>query len=135
VKKWNEISKRSDAAEVLVHYMKTQRKQKLWVRLGHNHKRVPPMPTFTPEQTESLVKIFHENVILLENGSDVLSYDDEILNLIAKEFEAETGCHIAPHFLAQKLTKLRKRGLLPKVGNRGRDKDNIGFDDIDVEAS
>jgi hypothetical protein len=83
------------------------------------------------DQTEALVRIFHDNVTVLKNGSDVLAYEAEIAELIAREFEDETGDYIAPHLLVAKLTALRKRGLLPKIGNRGQDKDGIGFGDID----
>jgi hypothetical protein len=131
VEEWRTLSKRLDTADDVIHYMKVQRKQGLWVKLNGNHQPTPPAPTFTADETEALVNIFHENVTILENGSDILSYDDEIANSIAKEFAAETDRYVEPHLLVTKLTALRKRGLLPKVGNRGKDKENRGFDDID----
>jgi len=130
VVEWNNLARRTDSAADLMHYMKTQRKRGLWIKLGDDHEPAPPVTELSAEETEALVDIFYENVTLLENGSDVLAYDDEIASLIAKEFEAETGRFIPSHLLVAKLTALRKRGLLPKVGNRGKDKDDIGFNDI-----
>ncbi len=56
--------------------------------------------------------------------------------LIAKEFFNNTGRIIPGCDLVAKITKLRKRGLLPKIGKRGLDKeavrgpDVIGFSDL-----
>jgi hypothetical protein len=128
---WRTMSSRTDSADDLVHYMMVQRKRGLWVKLGDDYRRLPPLPAFTADETEALVGIYHERVTILENGSDVLSFESETKDLIARDFQEETGRFIEPHLLVMKITALRKRGLLPKVGNRGQDKQNRGFDDID----
>jgi len=130
VQEWHRLSSRTDSAGELIHYMKVQRKRGRWVKLEGDFRRPPPSPEFTAEETEVLVSIYNDRVTVQENGSDTLSFDDEIQGLIAKEFHAETGRYIEPHLLVMKLTALRKRGLLPKVGNRGKDKEDRGFDDI-----
>jgi hypothetical protein len=137
VEVWNEATGRNDCGGDLVHYMKTQRKRGLWVRLDGNYVQAPELVELSADETEALVEIFYENVTLLDNGSDVLSYDEEIANLIAKEFFAATHKIVSSHHLVAKLTALRKRGLLPKVGKRGQhppivpvEGDSIGFEDI-----
>ena len=62
---------------------------------------------------------------------DVLAYDPEIADLIAKEFSACTGRIVPAHLLVAKLTALRKRGLLPKVEDRPKRDEDTGFMDID----
>jgi hypothetical protein len=52
-------------------------------------------------------------------------------NSVAAAFFAETGRRVPPAHLVAKLTALRKRGLLPKVGGWGYDKKDEGFSDID----
>jgi hypothetical protein len=130
-REWRSLSHRKDTGGELVHYMRSQRKRGLWVRLGDSHEIAPPMPELAPEETETLIEIFYENVTLTESGSDVLAYDEETVNLISREFAAKTGRIVPSHQLVAKLTALRKRGLLPKVGNRGKDKEDRGFSDID----
>ena len=92
----------SDTAQDLVHYMRVQRKTARWVQLGDNHRSLPPLPELTAEQTEVLVGIYYDNVTVLENGSDVLSYDEDISELIAKEFHEETDLYIEPYVLVTK---------------------------------
>lgn len=130
---WKRQSGRNDLPGELLHYMRTQRKRGLWVRLEENARPAPPVADLSPEETEILVKIFREHVTELDNGSDVLAYDDEIAGLISKEFSAEAGRIVPAHELVAKLTALRKRGLLPKTGRWDRedgDSDDAGFTDI-----
>ena len=131
VEEWQQQSGRKDSAGELIHYMRTKRKCGLWVRLEENCQPVPSAPVLSAEETEALVKIFYCNVTALESGSDVLAYDEETAALIAKEFSSEVGRVVPAHVLVTKLTALRKRGLLPKVGNRRVTEKDIGFSDID----
>ncbi len=130
IDEWNSKSKRSDSADEVFHYMERQRKSSKWVKLGQHGKRSPPPPELSAEHTEALVDIFTENMTALWVGSDALSHDDEMANLIAKEFELETGTYVEPHVLVTKLKALRKRGLLPKVGDEKREAAERGFDDV-----
>ena len=115
VDEWNCRSGRKDAPGNVLHYMRTQRKRALWVRLDGEHKATPPKPKFSAEETEILVQICRDNVTVLGNGTDTLDYDEEVVDLIAKAFVDETGRIVPPHELLTKITALRKRGLLPKV--------------------
>lgn len=84
----------------------------------------------TAEETELLVDTFEEHVTVFEHGSDVLSYAPEISELVAEKFSAKIGRTIPVHLVVAKLTALRKRGLLPKVGRRQKGDDAGGFSDI-----
>ncbi len=78
-----------------------------------------------------LVGIYRENVSSIELGSDSIGYDEEIADLIAKEFAAEAGRIVPPGDLVATLTALRKRGVLPKVDKLRLDgSEEIGFGDI-----
>jgi hypothetical protein len=130
---WNKLTGRSDAGSDLVHYMRTQRKRGLWVKLEGAALPSPPTPKFSAEETEVLVNIYTEEVAAMGVGSDVLAYEDELKTLIAKEFAGKTGRIIAADDLVAKLTALRKRGMLPKAADvpiAGKDAD-VGFGDID----
>jgi hypothetical protein len=131
VEEWNGLSGRRDAECDLVHYMKTQRKRGLWVRLDGEHKPAPPKVNLSAEETEVLVEICRENVTVMGNGSDTLDYDDEVRDLIAKAFAEATGRVVPPHELVTKITALRKRGLLPKVSEQKPSDEDHGFNDID----
>jgi hypothetical protein len=131
IAEWRRLSQRTDSAADLIHYMRSQRKRSLWVRLENASAPPPPLPELAPEETEILVNIFYEHVTMFASGSDVLAYDDEIGKLIAKEFLAATERYVPPHQLIAKLTALRKRGRLPKVSEQEIGGDDVGFDDID----
>jgi hypothetical protein len=127
---WKRLSGRDDTLDSLIHYMKTQRKRSLWVRLDGDHEKPPPKVKLSAEETEQLVDTFYEYVTVFEHGSDVLSYTPEIAELVAEKFSARIGRTIPAHLVVAKLTALRKRGLLPKVGRRQKGDDAGGFSDI-----
>jgi hypothetical protein len=131
VNEWQQRCGRKDAPGEVLHYMRTQRKRGLWVTFDGQHESTPNGASFTADEIEILVCIFHDNVTVLESGSDVLAYDDEIADLIAKGFAEQTGRIVPAHQLIAKLTALRKRGLLTKVGERVQGSSEIGFSDID----
>ncbi len=116
VAEWNELTGRNDTAGEVHHYMRTQRKNGQWVRLDGDYESKPPQPFFSADETECLVAIYQVNVADHCTGSDAIAYDDGTANLIAKEFAGITGRIVPAHHLVAKLTALRKRGLLPKVG-------------------
>ena len=94
-------------------------------------RKSPAHRKFTPEETEVLVDIYREHILPRDNGSDDVGYDGEQLELIAKEFAMRVGTFVPAHHLNSKLTRLRKRGLLPKLGTRQPSTDD-GFRDIDA---
>ena len=134
VDEWNHVSGRKDAPCDVMHYMKTQRKRGLWVRLDGEHKAAPPKLKLSAEETEILIEICLEFVTVLGNGSDTLDYDDEVADLIAKAFAQETGRVVPAHELVTKITALRKRGLTPRVKDQEVESPlplwDSGFNDI-----
>jgi hypothetical protein len=130
IAEWKRLSGRDDQPDSIFHYMKTQRKRTRWVRLDGDHEKPPPKVKLTAEETEQLVDTFYEHVTIFEQGSDVLSYSPEMAEFVAKEFSAKIGRTIPAHLVTAKLTALRKRGLLPKVGRRQKGDDAGGFSDI-----
>lgn len=128
---WNQHTGRSDTGAGLTHYMRTQRKQGLWPRLGGAQLSVPAAPAYSAEEIEVLVSIYAEDVAAMGVGSDALAYENELKELIAKEFAARTGRVVAGADLVAKLTALRKRGLLPKVAELPEaNSEKMGFEDI-----
>lgn len=128
---WANVTGRSDSDQDLLHYMRSQRKQGKWVKLGRKHVKKPEAMSFSPEETEVLVKLFESNLADCELGSDNLAYDAELAAAMAKEFSIEIGRLVPAHELVTKLTAVRKRGLLPKVAKSENDDGDIGFGDID----
>jgi hypothetical protein len=103
-----------------------------WVRFEGNHELTPPQADLSAEEGELLVAIYQDHVADLAHGSDVIAYDPEIGELLAKEFAADAGRIVPAPQLIAKLTAFRKRGLLPKAAEVPKhDNDEIGFGDID----
>jgi hypothetical protein len=130
ISEWKQVSGRDDTLDSIIHYMKVQRKRSLWVRFDGDHKKSLPKVQLSADETEQLVDIFYENVTLLEHGSDVLSYLPDVADFVARIFSAKVGRTVPAHLVVSKLTALRKRGLLPKVGRRQKGDDAGGFSDI-----
>ncbi len=109
-----------------------------WVRLGSDHEPIPALADFSAEETEILVGIYSETVTPLELGSDELGYDPAFAQTLANLFAEATGRIVPAPDIIAKLTALRKRGLLTKVGKRGKEKESDrdhkvdGFDDIEA---
>lgn len=131
---WRKLSGRNDEAEAIVHYMVTQRKRGLWVRLEDDYEAAPPHVELSAEEKDALVSIYYEHVTVFEKGSDNLAYDPEIGELISKEFQDATGRFVPAHQLVAKLIYYRKIGLLPRVRDvreedLRRDREDLGWRD------
>jgi hypothetical protein len=127
---FNKATGRGEVSDDIVHYMKNERKEGRWPKLGSDHKAKPKHSReLTADQIEVLVEIFNEHVVPLGHCSDFLSYDHEIKELIAMEFAHRTRKRVPSHVLVATLDALRKRGLLPKADERSSE--DGGFSDID----
>ena len=116
VRTWSKITGRADTDCDLIHYMKTQRKRKLWVTFDGDHMKSPSIAgTLNAEETQILVAIYEENVASIGLGSDNLSHDSEIAELIEKEFAHRTRRRVPAMLLTAVLTTLRKKKNLPRV--------------------
>jgi hypothetical protein len=134
MEEWRSLTGRSDTAGEVVHYMRNQRQQGLWVKLGDKALPAPPLATFTAEESELLVVLFKKYVTAAGEGSGVLDQEPEIAQNIANEFAAITGRVVAPNDITAKLTALRRRGTFPKVGRKishASTPPDLGFTDID----
>jgi len=104
IAEWHRLSGRNDTLDAIIHYMKTQRKRALWVRLGDEHEKSPAKVKLSAEETEQLVDTFYENVTVSQQGSDVLSYLPEVAEFVAQRFSAKIGRTIPTHLVLGKLT-------------------------------
>jgi hypothetical protein len=114
-KEFNRLTGLKHTEHELLHYMRTERKNGDWVKLGRNCQPPPPLPEMTGDEIEALVVIFEENVAILGRGSDDIAYDPEISELLVKSFFEHTGRGLPAHEIIRMLTALRKRGLLTNV--------------------
>jgi len=130
---WNQLTGRQVTGPDLFHYMRTQRKRGLWVTFDGAHLVGPEVAHFSADETELLVSLYGMHVAGKLSGSDAMAYDEEVVAILGKEFAATTGRIVLAHEIVAKLTGLRKRGLLPKVGEQ-ENRDDIGFTDIDEAA-
>jgi hypothetical protein len=128
---WNNATGRTDLPGDVLHYMRGRRKHSDWPRLEGAQRKPPDHRKFTADETEALVDIYREHVLPMNLGSDAIGYSEEIVDLIAREFAMRTGKRVPGHELNSKLTRLRKRGLLPKLGNQEPGIDE-GFRDLDA---
>jgi len=129
---WNQVTGRTDTGPDVLHYMRSQRKQGKWVRLDGMHLKREAGLKLSAEEKELLVAIVHENMTLLQCGTDVIAYEPEFAALLAKEFAVATGRVVPAGDLIAEITAIRKRGLLPRIESlRTADEGEIGFGDID----
>lgn len=112
----------------LLHYMRTERKNGDWVKLGKGCPKPPQLPELSGDEIEALVIIFEENVAILGECSDGIAYDPEKSEILVRSFFEHTGRGLPAHQIVPKLTALRKRGLLTKVSDMPQPSES-GYDD------
>jgi len=130
VREWHRVSKQKHTEGELIHYMRNERKCSRWVKLGRNCQPPPPLPEMSLDEIEALVQIYEENVAILGRGTDAVSYNPEISELLVKSFFEITGRGLPAHQIIQKLTALRKRGLLTRVSDMPQP-DSSGYNDAE----
>lgn len=131
---WNARSRRTDSIDDVIHYMKTKRKQKLWVTFDGNYLAQPALDDDLTDLEIEVLKLLYVDLIAANGlGSDVLVYNKELEQKLASEFEVQTNRSVQPHVLTAKLTELRKRGFLPTVTDTKSPVSNkdLGFADMD----
>jgi hypothetical protein len=133
-REWQRISGQKHSEGELLHYMRNERKCGRWVKLGKNCLPPPPLPDMPVEEIEALVMIYEENVAILGRGTDAIAYDEEIGELLVKSFFEMTGRGLPAHQLTQKLTALRKRGLLTRVSDMPQS-DGSGFEGAEEQSA
>jgi hypothetical protein len=135
VRRWNDISERSDEQGEVLHYVVTKRKNGEWVRLEGNHERLPAMePDFLTDEEWLALEAAYDEVLISRNlGSDNLAYSDSLAKEIGKEFAKRARRVVLPALLFSAIMAKRKRGEWPKLNPKPDDGD-IGFSDIDDVA-
>jgi hypothetical protein len=88
---FNAITGLTHSEGELLHYMRTERKNGDWVKLGEKCPKPPALPEFSSDECESLVLIFEENVAILGTCSDGIGYEPEIAQLLEKSFLSTPG--------------------------------------------
>lgn len=135
VETWSNLTGRQDSPSELLHYIFTQRKRGLWVKLGRSPK-TKYAPTemfacrFTDEDFEHLDDIYEE----LQIASDNFALDDELGEKLTKEFARRTGKIVPTLVLCATMITRRKGGALTTLRPK-RDDDDLGFADIGEVAS
>ena len=134
VETWNNLTGRQDSPADLLHYIFTQRKQGLWVKLGRKPKSkyVPSDPIhcrFTEEDWKHLDAIYEE----LQVSSDSFALDDELGQKLTDEFARRTGKIVPTLVLCSVMIMRRKRGALTTLRPK-KDDDDLGFSDIEDVA-
>ena len=133
-REWRRLAKQRHSEGELLHYMRNERKCGRWIKLGKNCPPPPPLPDMSADEIEALIVIYEENVAILGCGTDAISYDDEIGELLVKSFFEMTGRGLPSHQLVRMLTALRKRGLLTRVSDIPQS-DSSGFEGEEEESA
>lgn len=133
---FNRLTGRVDTPDEILRYIINRQKNKNWVVFNGNHLPAPEHEVLTADQTDVLVQIYTENVLVFGRASDALASDGEMRDLVSKEFGARTNRIIPGYRLAAILELMRKAGLLPLLGDVPEqelklNEDGIGFSDID----
>lgn len=130
LRRWNHMTKRTDTIGWLVWYMRNQRKNGKWVKLGQNAMEVPKLPRITAENQEKLVKIYYKLFASNTIGCDEIFYNEGFIKALTAEYAKQANEFQSGSVLVSYLTKLRKRGFLPAV-EKQVPKEEFGFDDLD----
>ncbi len=127
---WRDLSGRQDSSAELLHYIFTQRKRGLWVKLGRKPKskfvRDNPRPfRLTDEDWKKLDEIYED----LQIASDNFALDEELGKKLTDEFARRTNKIVPTPVLCAAMITRRKGGAFTTL--RPRDEDDLGFRDID----
>jgi hypothetical protein len=130
INEWNELSGRSDNAGEVIHYIITQRKQKLWVTFDGDYDplRSPGVDDFTAKEWAALEAAYTE----IDQGRDNYAADPSLRDLLAEKFSARTKKYISGNLLYAAAMARQKRGEWPHV--TPPKEPGIGFRDIDEVA-
>jgi len=126
---FNALTARDDSRAELLHYMRTKRKNRKWVTLDGNHRRLRTVPDnlLTPDEWSVVDEIYAE----LGIGSDNYAFNTDLLDAFLREFRNRTGRSIPRHQIAPALELRRKNRHLPCTQS-GREDEDFGFTDLDA---
>jgi hypothetical protein len=133
---WCKLTGRVEAVDEVARYMINRRKNHDWPTLGDDHLPSPQHEELTADERDILVQIYVEDVLVFGRASDILSSDEQIRDLVSREFAAKTNRIVPGLRLAAILEAMRKGGLLPLLADIPNDQmrvheDGAAFSDID----
>lgn len=129
---WNFATGRSDTGEELLHYMITQRKQKVkkWPTFDGDHLRSPSSEgLLSPDEEQILRRVYTDLILPLNIGTEEFGYDRELKDAVARRFSIAARRAIPGDTLVGFIEARRKRGKWMTL----RD-DRRGFGDMDEAA-
>ena len=140
VEEWCQLTGRVETVDEVARYMINRRKNHDWPTLGNDHLPSPEHEELTAEHSDILVQIYVEEVLVFGRGSDILASDEQIRDLVSREFAARTNRIIPGLRLAAILEAMRKAGLLPVLADIPDDQmrvheDGVAFSDMDQADS
>jgi hypothetical protein len=111
---FNDLTERSDPPEDILHYMRTQRKNRRWPRLGDKARRVSASPEeiMSLEDAEKLEACYVKLGKIYQKGNDSFAHDSELRHKLEKEFLSSASYYLPGSQLLAVLTKMRKAGNL-----------------------
>jgi hypothetical protein len=133
---FNALTGRSDVPEDILHYMRTQRKNGKWPKLGSTARKVSKSPEeiMALEDSKILEACYIKIGKAHEKGNDSFAYEPELVRELVNEFRKATGRYIHGSQLLAALTIMRKAGNLEKLklDKHGR---REAFGDMDEAAN
>ncbi|HEV7283196.1 MAG TPA: hypothetical protein VGN57_23530 [Pirellulaceae bacterium] len=139
VSQWNELSGRRDTSCEIQHFMRNRRKSpKLggWERLEGRHERHESLGyDLTPEEMAIAERVYDEHFVANEIGSDQISHDTALADLLGAKFSLEAGRIVPGVILFAALMRKRKQSRLATIRATKRRDSGRGFDDLDQLAS
>jgi hypothetical protein len=111
---FNALTERSDPPEDILHYMRTQRKNGKWARLGSTARKVSERleEIMSLDDSKELEACYIKIGKAHKKGNDSFAHEPELVRELEKEFLNATGRYVHGSQLLAALTKLRKAGNL-----------------------
>jgi hypothetical protein len=134
VRRWNNLSERSDSEGDLLHFVITKRKNSQWVTFDGNYKELESMPDdfLSPQEWTYLEEAYIEVLVSKNLGSDNIAYDPKLAQEIGVAFARRSARAIHAPLLLAAIEEKRKRGNWVKLTKAPKPK--TGFDDWEEAA-
>ena len=133
---FNDLTECSEHPEDILHYMRTQRKNGKWPRLGSTARKVSESleEIISLEDSKKLEACYVKIGKIHQKGNDSFAHDPELKRELEKEFMNSAGHYVHGSQLLAVLTKLRKAGNLEtlKIEKPGR---REAFGDMEEAAN
>lgn len=140
VEEWCKLAGRVELVDEVARYMINRRKNHDWPTLGENHVPSLKHEELSADEADILVQIYVEHVLVFGRASDILASDEQIRDLVSREFAGRTNRIVPGLRLAANIETMRKAGLLPLLADIPEHQmrlheDGEAFSDIDKADS